>query len=107
MVSYDKFAELDLRVAEIKEAQEHPQADKLLVLKLDVGDLGERTIVAGIKGHYEKDDLVGKKIVIVANLDPVTLRGIKSEGMLLAASDEKKESIVLLTADAESGWKIS
>jgi methionyl-tRNA synthetase len=90
---------MDLRVAQIKECEEVPGADRLYKLTIDVGE--ERQIVAGIKAYYTKEELVGKKIIIVANLEPRTLRGITSHGMLLAASSEDKSSVVLLTPDKD------
>lgn len=94
-VEEKKVMPLDLRVAEIKEVKDHPDAEKLYVMKIDLGE--ERQLVAGLKAHYEKDELVGKKIVVVANLEPAKLRGEKSEGMLLAADDG--ESVGLLVAE--------
>ena len=97
----DKFADVDLRVAEIKEADNHPNADKLVVLKIDLGS-EQRTIVAGIRKHYTDEELVGKKIVVVKNLKPAKLRGIESKGMLLAAS--QGEDVILVTAEkSEAG----
>ena len=87
IVTEEPFSKLDLRIARIEEVREHPSADKLYVLDIDVGELGKRRIVAGIKPWYEKEKLVGKKIVIVANLKPAVIRGIRSQGMLLAADD--------------------
>jgi tRNA-binding protein len=86
MVTIADFAKLDLRVATIKAAEPHPNADRLLVLTIDLGD-EERQLVAGIRTHYTPEELVGKQIVVVANLQPATLRGVESQGMLLAASD--------------------
>ena len=108
MVSIDEFGKMDIRVGEIKSAENHPNADKLCVLKVDLGS-EERTIVTGIKGHYELDKLVGRKIVVIVNLDPVVLRGVKSEGMLLAAGSDDRKEICLLDVDskAENGWKVS
>ncbi|MFA5199596.1 MAG: methionine--tRNA ligase subunit beta, partial [Candidatus Omnitrophota bacterium] len=87
MVSIDDFRKLELRIAEIKEVNDHPNADKLLVLKLDLGDR-QKQVVAGIKAHYTKEELLGKQVVLVDNLDPVILRGVESQGMILAGSDE-------------------
>jgi methionyl-tRNA synthetase len=98
-VSFDYFKGLDLRIAEIKNCEEVPGADRLYKLTIDLGE--ERQIVAGIKAYYTKDQLVGKKIVVVANLEPRTLRGIVSHGMLLAASSDDKSSVVLLTPDKD------
>lgn len=97
LATIDDFAKLDLRVAEIKTAKPHPNADKLLVLKVDAGENKMRQIVAGIAKHYEVDALVGKKIVIIRNLEPVTLRGEKSEGMLLAGSGKNRMEVLEVT----------
>jgi len=75
-ISFDYFKKMDLRVAQIKECEEVPGADRLYKLTIDVGE--ERQIVAGIKAYYTREELVGKKIIIVANLEPRTLRGITS-----------------------------
>lgn len=106
-ITFDDFMKMDLRVAEIKACEDVEGADKLYKLTIDVGE--ERTIVAGIKLHYTKEDLVGKKIVVITNLEPRKLRGITSHGMLLAASNEDKSSVVLLTPDKDiaPGAKIS
>lgn len=88
MLSIDDFAKVELRIATVVEAAPHPNADKLLVLQIDLG--GERRqIVAGIRAHYAPQQLVGKQITVVANLEPAKLRGVESQGMLLAASDEE------------------
>ncbi|MBD3163662.1 methionine--tRNA ligase [Candidatus Woesearchaeota archaeon] len=95
---------LNLRVAEIMQAENHPDADKLYILKVDLG-AEKRQLVAGLKSHYKKEELKGKKIVVVSNLKPAKLRGIKSEGMLLAAED--RENVGLLTVDAKPGTGIT
>jgi methionyl-tRNA synthetase len=85
-ITIDEFRRLDLRVATITGASAHPKADRLLVLQIDLG--GEtRQLVAGIRSHYAPEALIGKQIVVVANLEPALLRGVESQGMLLAASD--------------------
>ncbi len=93
-ITYDDFAKLELRVAKVLEARPHPNADKLLLLQVDVGD-EQKQIVAGIRQHYEPEDLVGRLIVVVNNLAPAMLRGESSNGMLLAASSDEK--VILLT----------
>ena len=98
VITYDDFAKLDLRVANVLSAEPHPNADKLVVLRLDVGG-AERTIVAGIRGHYEPAALVGTQIVIVANLAPRMMRGIESQGMLLAASTPDHAAVILVRPD--------
>ena len=99
-ISIQDFSEIDLRVAVIKSAEEHPDADKLVVLKVDSGD-GEKQLVAGIKNHYSTEELVGKKIIVVNNLAPAVLRGVESQGMLLAARDG--DEVVLLTTEKDVG----
>lgn len=95
---------LDLRVARITEAREHPNADRLIVLEIDLG--GEaRQIVAGIAGKYELDALEGRRIVVVANLQAARLRGEESQGMLLAA--QGAETLGLLFADGEPGTRLT
>lgn len=91
-ITFDDFAKVDLRIARITEAENHPNADRLLKLQLDDGSGEPRQICAGIKGHYEPADLVGRQIVIVANLAPRKIRGEESRGMLLAGSDIGKEA---------------
>src|SRR5262245_5627067 len=86
MLSIDDFRRLELRVATITSAAPHPNADRLLVLQIDLGG-EQRQLVAGIRAHYTPEALVGKQIVVVANLEPAMLRGVESQGMLLAASD--------------------
>lgn len=86
-IAYDLFAKLDLRVATIVSAEPHPNADKLLKIKLDDGTPTGRQVCAGIKAWYDPASLVGKQVVIVANLEPRQLRGEVSQGMILAASD--------------------
>ena len=87
MVTIEDFRKLELKVAEIKEVIEHPQADRLYIITVDLGDK-RKQIVAGIRGSYQKEELLGKQVVVVDNLEPAVLRGVESQGMLLAASDE-------------------
>jgi methionyl-tRNA synthetase len=87
-ISIDDFRNLELRVATITAVSPHPNADRLLVLTIDLGS-EQRQLVAGIRAHYQPEDLVGKQIIVVANLQPATLRGVQSQGMLLAASDDQ------------------
>ena len=106
MITIDDFAKLDLRLAEIIEAKKHPDADKLLILQLKVGE-ETRQVVSGIAKYYEPEDLIGKKVVMVYNLKPVTLRGVASQGMVLAATKGKKLTLVSTLDDMNSGVKIS
>jgi len=100
-INYEDFEKLDLRVAEIKEAEEIDGADKLYKLTLDDGTEEPRTICAGIKQHYTAEELKGKKIIIIANLAPRKLRGIESQGMLLAASTDDHKEVILLTPNKD------
>ncbi len=95
-IAYEDFAKLELRVAKVLEARPHPNADKLVLLQVDVGDQ-QKQIVAGIRQHYSPEQLVGKLIVVVNNLAPAMLRGETSNGMLLAATSGDK--VILLTVD--------
>jgi len=98
VISFDDFAKLDLRVGTITQADVHPAADKLLVLQVDLGS-EKRQLVAGIRGHYEPAAIVGRQIVVVANLAPRKMRGVDSQGMLLAASTADHAQVILLTTD--------
>lgn len=93
MVTFEEFKRLEIKIARIKEVNDHPNADKLYVMAIDVGDRTKQ-IVAGIKSAYKKEDLIGREIVVVNNLEPALLRGVESQAMLLAASDEKGISIL-------------
>ncbi len=95
-IKYEDFGKIDLRVAKILEARPHPNADKLMLLQIDLGDV-QKQIVAGIRAHYTPEQLVGRRIVVVNNLEPAMLRGETSNGMLLAASSGDK--VVLLQPD--------
>ena len=109
MISFKEFQKLDLRVGEIVAAEAVPNADKLLKLVVDIGG-EQRTMVAGIALCYRPEDLVGRKVVVVANLEPATIRGVRSEGMILAGSiegDEKTVSIVAPERPVPNGARVS
>jgi methionyl-tRNA synthetase len=97
-ISIEDFARVDLQVAEVIACEKMEKADKLLVLRVRLGD-EERTVVSGIAKHYQPEELVGKKVVLVANLKPTKLRGTLSQGMILAASDPDDKDIEVLTLD--------
>lgn len=101
-ITIDEFAKMDLRVAEVIGCEKMEKADKLLILKLKVGE-EERTVVSGIAQHYTPETLIGKKVVLVANLKPSKLRGVMSEGMILAASDEGHQHLEVLTLQSDLG----
>ena len=85
-IGIDDFQKIALRVGTILTAQEHPNADRLLVLTIDIGEPAPRQLVAGIRASYQAAELIGKQVVVVANLKPATLRGVESQGMVLAGS---------------------
>lgn len=99
-ISFEDFKKVDLRVARVVEAKDHPNADKLLILQVDLGS-ETRQLVAGLKGHYEPADLLGKSIVVVTNLAPRKVRGEESQGMLLAAVSADESQVILLSPMAE------
>lgn len=101
-ITIDEFAKVDLRIAEVIECEKVEKADKLLKLTVKVGE-ETRTVVSGIAKHYSPEEMVGKKVVLVANLKPTKLRGILSEGMILAASDADKLEVLTIDKDIDSG----
>ena len=106
LITIDDFSRVELRVAEVVAAEKVPKADRLLKLKLKLGE-EERTVVSGIAEHCQPEELPGKKVVLVANLKPAKLRGIVSQGMILAADDGRgKLSLVELDADVPAGSRV-
>lgn len=93
MATIEDFRKIELKIAEIKEVNDHPNADRLYVITVDLGG-NIKQVVAGIKASYKKEELVGKQVVVVDNLEPAVLRGVKSQGMILAASDEAGIAVV-------------
>ncbi len=104
-ISFDDFLKLDIRIGKIIDVQEHPNADRLFILQVDLGET-QTQIVAGIRGHYSKEELVGKKISVITNLEPRTIRGIDSKGMLLAASDDFGLSLIVPEKDIHIGSRV-
>lgn len=102
MITYDDFRKTELKIAVIKNAAIHPDADKLYVLKVDVGGV-EKQLVAGIRPYYPAEELIGRQVIIVDNLEPRSVRGVESQGMLLAASDDEGLSILSLDKPRKPG----
>lgn len=102
MVDFEEFAKLDIRIGKITEVSDHPNANKLYVLKVDVGDRVIQ-LVAGIKKSYTADELQGKSIVVLTNLEPKELRGVESQGMLLAASGDDVVAVLTPDKDVSAG----
>jgi methionyl-tRNA synthetase len=96
MITIDEFKKLNIRIAQIKEIKDHPDADRLYIVKVRIGE-EERELVAGIKKAYTKEDLIGKSVVVVENLEPAVIRGVESKGMILAAQDG--ETLAVLCPD--------
>ena len=105
-IEFDDFSKLDLRVALVRAASKVPKTDKLLQLEVDLG-FEKRTIVSGIAEQYKPQDLIGKNIVIIANLKPAKIRGIESRGMLLTSENEGQLSLLTVMKDIPAGSKIS
>ncbi len=107
-IQYDDFAKLDIRIGTVKAAEAVPETDKLIKCTIDFGELGVRTIVSGIKAWKNPEDLVGKQLPYIVNLAPRMLKGIESQGMLLAGSPEA-QGLVLLHPEFEvaPGTKLS
>ena len=97
LIGIEDFQKIQLRTGRVLEASKHPSADRLLVLKVDLGEESPRTICAGIASRYAPEELVGLNVVVVANLKPVKLRGIESQGMLLAAGGGDVKAMATLT----------
>ena len=108
-INFSEWQKLDLRVGKILSVEDHPNADKLYVIEVDLGKLGKRKLVAGLKGHYKPKELKGKLCIVFANLEPAVLRGVKSEGMILAAVSEDKSNVKIIqpSKDIEIGAKVS
>lgn len=106
MIGMDDFKKVDLKVGEILSVEDHPNADNLYILRVDLGEEEPRTLVAGLKGHYEMAELKGKKVPVVANLEPARLRGVESRGMLLAAQDDDTVSLLTVDKDVSAGSSV-
>ncbi len=105
MVSFEDFKKIEIVTARIEETRDHPDADKLLILKINTGET-TKEIVAGIKNYYSKESLIGKNIVIINNLPPAVIRGIESSAMLLAAQDEDGISVITTDKPVKPGSKV-
>jgi len=105
MLTIDDFKRLELKIAEIVGVAPHPNADKLYVLNIKIGEV-KKTLVAGIKPFYSPEELMGKKIVVVNNLQPAVIRGVESQGMLLAASLDGQFSLIVPERDIETDAQV-
>jgi len=105
-IPYSEWEKIELRVGKILSVEDHPNADKLYLVEVDLGKLGKKKLVAGLKKSYKADQLIGKLCVVFTNLEPAEIRGIKSEGMILAAVDEKEKAVIIAPKKIELGSKI-
>ena len=102
MITYEDFKKCEFKVATVKSVELHPDADRLYVVRVDLGE-EERCLVAGIRASYTPEELVGKQVVVVANLAPAMIRGVESCGMILAASDNDGISVLTVDKPKENG----
>jgi methionyl-tRNA synthetase len=105
-ISYDDFAKLDIRVGTVVAAEMVPDTDKLIKCTIDFGEFGQRTIVSGIAAWKKPEELVGKQLPYIVNLAPRVLRGVESQGMLLAASDESGVALLQPERSVPPGTKL-
>ncbi len=105
-VKFEDFKKLQLKIAKVLKVEDHPNADKLYVLTVTTGT-EEKTIVAGIKMHYKPEELVGKQVVIIDNLEPAVIRGVASNGMLLATKDATSLAVLAPDRDITTGSPVS
>ena len=105
MISIDQFAEIELRTATIVSAERVPETDKLMKMQVDIGT-EERTMIAGIAEVYTAEELVGTNIIAVVNLQPATIRGVRSEGMLLAADVDGRPILATFKQPVPNGKRV-
>ena len=102
-----RSAKLELRVGTVIACEKHPKADRLLVEQIDLGAGDVRQIVSGIADHYQPQDLIGKRVVVVANLKPAKLRGVESQGMILCAQDKEELDLVTISKALLDGAEVN
>ncbi len=106
MLQFEDFKKLNLVAATVTAVENHPRADRLLLLTVDLGN-EERTLVAGIKEYYPPEELIGKQLVVVENLEPASIRGVESRGMILAAKSGDTLSLITLDRPVPPGSPVS
>ncbi|MFH1790592.1 MAG: hypothetical protein ABH885_01225 [Candidatus Omnitrophota bacterium] len=106
MITIDDFRKLELVTGTVTEANEHPNADKLYVVTVDIGD-EKRQLVAGIRQFYSKEELIGKRVIVVKNLETAVIRGIESNGMILAAKDGANLALLVPEKEVATGSRVS
>ena len=103
MITYEDFRKVELKIAKITEVKEHPDADRLYLVTIDLGGEQTKQIVAGIRNSYTKESLIGRQVVVVDNLEPAVIRGQASQAMLLAAQDENGITIITTEKEVKPG----
>ena len=106
MITIDQFKQMDIRIAKITAAEDHPNADKLYVLTVETGE-GVKKLVAGIREHYTKEELINRQAVIINNLEPASIRGQRSDGMILATKDGEKLAMLVPDREVTVGSPVS
>ena len=106
MVKFEEFKKMDIRIAKITAIEDHPNADKLYIVTVETGS-GTKKLVAGVKQYYTKEELKDKEVVIINNLEPAIIRGIQSEGMILATKDNEKLALLMPEKNVKVGSPVS
>lgn len=106
MITFDQFKQMDIRIAKITACEDHPNADKLYVVTVETGKETKK-LVAGIKQHYSKEELLNKQVVVITNLEAATIRGVESEGMILATKDGEKLAVLVPEKEVKTGSPVS
>jgi len=106
MINFQQFKSMDIRIARVKDVRDHPNADKLYIVTVDTGE-GDKTVVAGIKNFYDKESLLNKQVVLLNNLEPAEIRGVASNGMILATKDGEKMSLLVPEKEVKDGSPVS
>lgn len=106
MISFDDFAKLELKVGTVLEAENVENSEKLIKLKVDLGEEEPRQILAGVKQWYKPEDFIGKQVVVVANLEPRIMMGLESQGMMLAADSDEGPVFLTIPKQVPAGTKI-
>ena len=107
MISFQEFQKVEIKVGRVLAVEDHPNADKLMVIRVDVGEESPRVLVAGLKDYYAPEELADRLIVVVTNLEPARLRGVESQGMLLAAQDGDHVTVLAPDEDVAPGSAVS
>jgi len=107
MVTFEDFKKVEFKIATIKEVEEHPNADRLYVIKLDVGGESLKQVVAGVRAFYTKEQLIGKQVIVADNLQPAMLRGVESNGMILAAKDDVGFTVLTVDKQVKNGTLVT